>query len=577
MSTHESVQAVAVLLGLVLAGCGGEGQDGNRSKTDGEVTDVSEVTGPAADSEVETVAGLAADLDALFGVDHVQEVVLELDASDWATLRRETRSMFDVLAGDCMAGPAVSPFNWYEANLWIDGNRYPTVSVRKKGFIGSLSTAKPGMKMEFDDLPGTENRRIHGMERLLLNNTPQDATMLRTCLAYDYFTRAGIPAPRCGFSHVTVNDEDLGIYATVQAVDEHFLDEHFGTSEVALFEGTLSDLRDGWTATYDPDSEVADHALIEPLVDAVETGDFDTIAAVIDVDAFVRFWVAEAMVGHWDGYGWNNNNYFLAFRPDDGRAVFLPWGPDAALASWSPGGGLDWIPLNSTLTRALAETSEGQALYRAELERQLTEVWDAGDMPGRIDDMAATIWAWHNASSAVADLHAIADYHNGSMWGGLGSSFPSITWPMREPLCMDAVGTISYSFEGEWGSLGGSGSPGACSGEFTWAGAVYPMPEGPLYTGIQDGIGYVACFSMHGPSTGAQVAPYIYLPPDELTAGELYTDFMVRRALLYYNDWSMGDTWSTASWVEGTLVLDEAEPDGMVRGSYEGTLWLPAW
>jgi len=569
MSTRPQLVLSVLLMAAFGAACGADDVD----KQTGEVAPWE--ASAEADEEVETLSGVAPDRDGLFGTDRVQEVVIELDAADWADLRKQTRSMFDVLAGDCMAGPAVSPFTWFEADVTIDGTTYDRVALRKKGFIGSLSIDKPGMKMEFDE--HVEDRRVHGMERLLLNNTPQDPSMLRTCLAYDYFRRAGVPAPRCGFSHVTVNDEDMGIYASVQAVDEHFLSEHFGDSDIPLFEGTLSDLREGWTATFDPDSDAADHALLEPLVAAVETGDFDTIDAVIDVEAFVRFWVAEAMVGHWDGYGWNTNNYFLVLHPDDGRAHFVPWGPDAAWSSWNPGGGLDWIPLNNALTRALANTSQGQALYEAELQRQLTEVWDTREMLDRIDDMAATIAPWHSASWAVGDLQSIADYQASSMQNGLDGAWPSITWPLREPLCMSQRGTISYTFEGDWGSIGGGGLPGTCEGDYTWDGAAGVLPEGPLYTGISDGIGYVACFHSIDPSIGSQLAQYIYLPPDELAPGELYTDFMVRRAALYYNDWSMGDSWATASWVEGTLTLDEAEPGGTVRGSYEGILWQPAW
>lgn len=129
------------------------------------------------------------------------------------------------------------------------------------------------------------------------------------------------------------------MYANVEAVDDHFVTRTVGDDDVPLFEGTLSDLREGWSATYDLDSDSADLALLAPLVAAVESEDVDQIAAVIDLDAYVRFWVAEVMLGHWDGYAWNTNNYYVYLDPDDGKARSLPWGPDAALSSWNPGGG----------------------------------------------------------------------------------------------------------------------------------------------------------------------------------------------------------------------------------------------
>ena len=565
---------LTVLWASALAACASSG-DASKGGADSPASSAAPAWEPEPDPEVESVSGAAPDIGWWFDEARVLEVSLELDPSDWQALRFQTRSMFDVLAGDCMAAPVESPFTWFEAELTVDGEVYEAVSVRKKGFIGSLSTEKPGLKLEFDEL--VDDRRIHGLERVLLNNTPQDPTMLRTCLAYDYFARAGVAAPRCGFAHVVVNGEDMGIYATVQPVDDHFFADHLGQDAVPVFEGTLSDFREGWTGTFDPDSPEADPALIEPLRHAVESGDLAEIEAVFDVDAFVRFWVAEAITGHWDGYGWNTNNYFVYIDPTDGLARFVPWGPDAAWSSWSPGGGLDWLPLNGLLARTLAELPEGQARYRAELQRQLDEVWSVGDQLDRVSSAADHIARWHRSGGAVSDLQTIIDHHDRTMARGLDTAFPAITWPPRDPFCMSERGTISFEFEGAWGSIDGSAVPGTCTGSYTWDGGTAALTDGTFYTGVQDQVGIVACVHATDPSTGAQLLPHISLPPGELVAGEVYTDFTVRRAALYYADAGTGGDWVDVAWMEGTLQLSAADAGGTVRGAYTGTLWSPPW
>jgi hypothetical protein len=527
------------------------------------------------DADLESITGETPDPSLLFDMGRVMEIRLEMDDADWSVLRHESRSMFDILAGDCMEAPSPSPYSWFEARVWLDDDQLDDVQVRKKGLIGSQSTTKPGLKLDFDNL--VDGRRIHGMERMNLNNTPQDPTMLRNCMAFDYLNRVGVPASRCGFAHVVVNGEDLGIYATVQAVDDHFLEEHGIPADAPLFEGTLSDFRTGWTGTFEQDSETADPAIIEEIRVAVESGQLEEIAALIDIDDFIQFWVAEATLAQWDGYGWNANNFYVYVDPSDGLARFLPWGPDAAWATPYPGGGLDWIPLNNALARALVAIPEVEALYRAEVERQLLVAGDADALVARIRTAAGTIAPWLSPGQPVADLEWYARNQLNNMALSASVAWPIPTTPLRSPLCMAERGVLSYTFEGEWGSIGGGGAtPGTCTGTYVWDGVEVLMYPGTFYTGIVDGYGHAACVHPAGPG-GAYLMAYNTFPDIEMVPGSVDSDHITRVSTWFYTDDSMGGAWTSLSWVEGTLQLDEADPTGFVRGSYTGTLWVPAW
>ena len=53
----------------------------------------------------------------------------------------------------------------------------------------------------------------------------------------------------------------------------------------------------------------------------------EALAKTVDMDRFLSFWVTEVIVGHWDGYAGNRNNYRF-YREPDGAFVFIPWGVD---------------------------------------------------------------------------------------------------------------------------------------------------------------------------------------------------------------------------------------------------------
>ena len=114
----------------------------------------------------------------------------------------------------------------------------------------------------------------------------------------------------------------------------------------------------------------------------------EALEAVVDVDQFLTFWAVEVLVGHWDGYTGNRNN-FLIYRPPGGRFVFIPWGPDS---SFSP---ID-NPFNdvedpqsvmaaSAIAHRLYRDDAMRRAYVARLKEVLDIAWDEQALLERVE------------------------------------------------------------------------------------------------------------------------------------------------------------------------------------------------
>lgn len=225
-----------------------------------------------------------------------------------------------------------------ELTVTLDGDviELADVGVRLKGVHGSFRTldAKAAFLLKFDEF--TDDQTLLGVEKLALNNMVQDQSMIHERLAYAMFRAVDVPAPRSAHATVWVNGSLYGLYATVEAADNpRFLDRWLGGHEGSLYEGAYgSDLEPSSIGTFDQDNgddvAFADlYELVEALDDMTSPDTFLAEASRhIDMDRYLAFAATETFIGHWDGYVWLRNNYFIARRPDDGRWTFLPWGLD---------------------------------------------------------------------------------------------------------------------------------------------------------------------------------------------------------------------------------------------------------
>ena len=404
-----------------------------------------------------------AEADWLFEPDRVLDVDIEIADEDWDALRFQTRNLLELFGEGCGAAPYDSPFTYVPATVTVDGIEVAEVGIRKKGFLGSLDEDKPSLKLKLDEY--VAGQRLSGARRLTLNNAKQDPSHMNQCLGYELFSLAGVPAPRCNFATVSVNGRPLGVYVNVESVKKPFLGRHFADDEGNLYEGTLSDFREGWTATFDRKTNESDpdRGDIQAVVDALALDD-EAMAAeldrLIDLERFYSFWAVETMTSHWDGYSGNNNNFFLYGDPTTGKLVFLPWGADQLFGNSTADH--DPAATASALTRRLYLYAPTRQRYLDRYAEILDEVWDDAALLAQIDAIDARIGPAIGASEstsyaeAVDRLRATVEGREAILRDNLEAAGVEAAEELSPPLCFSDVGPGSSSFTASY-----SGGPSA--------------------------------------------------------------------------------------------------------------------
>ena len=188
-------------------------------------------------------------LDDLFPTNRLLEVRISMSRDDWNALRFQNRTFRQAFHPDRQFKAPESPYTYFEAEATIDGVVFPRVGVRKKGFIGSQSEARPSLKLKLNY--HDKDTGVDGLKTLTLNNNKQDVSQMSQLIGYRMFNDAGIPAPRSGLAKVFVNGKSLGVYSHVETVRKPLLKRGFGDSDGALFEGTVTDFHEGWEGSFE--------------------------------------------------------------------------------------------------------------------------------------------------------------------------------------------------------------------------------------------------------------------------------------------------------------------------------------
>jgi ankyrin repeat protein/spore coat protein CotH len=330
--------------------------------------------------------------DDIFPTDRVLDVQITVTDEDWDTIRYQSRDFFSALHESRKIAPPEAPYTYVDASVTIDGVAFPNVGLRKKGFLGSQNTTRPSLKIKLNHTD--KNAGIEGLTNLTLNNNQQDSSLVSQFMGYALFNAAGSPASRCAYAKVTVNGVNLGIYSHVETVRRSMLRRAFGNDNGTLYEGPYVDFYEGWLGSFEKKtgSDKKGRKKIKQLIEVLK-GDGENIeqeiGELVDLDSFYTFWAMEGLLGFWDGYSGNNNNFFIYLNPATDKFHFLPWGADSLFVKFSK---LKYNPrapisvkTQGLIAYKLYQLKSGQERYAEALTDILEKQWNEAELLAELD------------------------------------------------------------------------------------------------------------------------------------------------------------------------------------------------
>ena len=347
---------------------------------------------------VNSAASEVLTLDDLFPTDRVLDVQITVADKDWDTIRHQGRDFRSTLHERRREAPIDSPYTYVNASVTIDGVEFPEVGLRKKGFLGSLNSTRPSLKIRLNHVD--KSGGIEGLTNLTFNNNQQDVSLVSQFMGYALFNAVGSPAPRCAYASVKVNGVNLGIYSHVETVRRSLLERAFGNSDGTLYEGPYVDFYEGWDGSFE--HKTGDDAVgrnrIGQLIRVLQREDEDieqAIGELVHLDSFYTFWVLEGLLGFWDGYSGNSNNYFFYLNPVTDKFHFIPWGADSLFVKHSKLGYDRRAPISvktqGLIAHKLYQLESGRERYAKTLTAIMDKHWKEAELFAEVDRIEAMV------------------------------------------------------------------------------------------------------------------------------------------------------------------------------------------
>jgi hypothetical protein len=225
------------------------------------------------------------------------------------------------------------------------------VGFRLRGNTSRVS-AKKSFKVSFNTF---ENQNFYGLDKMNINGEHNDPSISRSKICWDIFRDFEVPGSRCNPVELYINSEYKGLYVNVEHIDDEFVELRFGNKEGNLYKclwpadlvykGSNPDLYKEvyyGNRAYDLRTNTAadDYSDLAIFIDVLNNTPLSSLPVeleeVFNVPGFLRYYAVEVFTGHWDGYAYNKNNYYLYNDPETGVFHFLPYDPDNTL-------GIDWM------------------------------------------------------------------------------------------------------------------------------------------------------------------------------------------------------------------------------------------
>lgn len=275
------------------------------------------------------------DFNEIYNPNEISKIYLTLSASDLQALLYPDDPYVDIYY----------PAEFHFQNSLLDTVLGP-VGIRIRGNT-SRASQKRSYKIDFKEYGGEQFLKLKKMNLKPNNNDP---SMLRESLSWQMYRMMNVPAARTAYVELYMNDNFFGVYQNVENIDDEFVDRRYGSENGNLYKCKWGADLSNANAIYNNDlyelktnEEINDRSKLFRFLEIVNDPSSDNweaeLESVFNVDNYLRQLAVEATIGHWDGYAYNTNNYYLYENPATNKIEYIPYDLDN---TW----GIDWLGID---------------------------------------------------------------------------------------------------------------------------------------------------------------------------------------------------------------------------------------
>ena len=326
----------------------------------------------------------------VFLQNEVAEVHISLSANNLNTL-----------LGDSLYSDYHFPATFYYYSS-AHNDTIQNVGFRVRGNT-SRSANKKSFKVSFNEY--TQGKKFKGIEKMNLVGQHNDPSLLRYWMSLTTLNTNDLINSRSSYVKLYINGEYKGIYFNVEHIDDEFLEKRFiGDDHGNLYKCTWgADLKykgSNQSSYYGPyelktnksANDYSDLIQFIQTLNSISDGDFPCfIEDYFEVELYLKTLAAEMIIGHWDGYAFNKNNYYLYQQPSSGKFVFIEYDMDNTFGiDWF---GIDWAnrDLNNwhSNDRPLVERLLSYPFYNHLFNSYLSQILNNLNVSGWYTDLQA--------------------------------------------------------------------------------------------------------------------------------------------------------------------------------------------
>jgi hypothetical protein len=363
-----------LVCGIALAACGGD------PATTGTI-----IEPPGGGGAGGAPGAPAAACSDLFDEKVITSYQVQIDPAEWAAIHDE----FVNWQARKAAGLDLKP---YHAMTLQVGSESVPAWIRLKGNSSWFSAvaSNPNVKKQFViafDQGADPDARFHGTQKVELDMPSLDRSFLHVRLAQSFMRDVGLPALCANSAKLIINGEYYGLYANLEQTNKDFLKRIFPGEHQGDLWKKRSDLQTNET---DPNRDDSRQKALWSASSVAELG------GLMDIEASLRTWAAEALLPQPDGYWGGNSNFYVYDHPTRGF-IWLTDDLDATF-EFMPA---DMHPMYFWLNRSPPRKPGPQYVTLMADERwrgrfieilaQLVEGWDVAQLQGRVTTWSAQI------------------------------------------------------------------------------------------------------------------------------------------------------------------------------------------